>query len=151
MTRIPTSALLLGLAGLIPFLWGASSSASLLLQYMPATLPTAFTGPSLLAAYGIIILSFMAGVIWGFVAKAQNAWMPLGLALSTLPALWIFFFTGQPDSTCLIALIFGFIGLLALDLACTHLLLAPPWWLPLRLVLTGVVVFCLLIGFLFAS
>lgn len=148
MTRIPSSALLLGLAGLIPFLWGASSSASLLLTYMPLSPPAAFTGASLLAAYGTIILSFMAGVIWGFAAKAGGPWMPLGLALSTVPALWIFFFTGQPHGPQLIALIFGFMGLLALDLACARKNLTPGWWLPLRLLLTAVVVFCLVIGFL---
>ncbi|ABD53421.1 DUF3429 domain-containing protein [Jannaschia sp. CCS1] len=148
MIRIPSSALLLGLAGLIPFLWGASSSASLLLDYMPVSLPAAFTGASILTAYGTIILSFMAGVIWGFAAKAGGPWMPLGLALSTVPALWIFFFTGQPHSTQLVVLGAGFIGLLALDVACVRKGLAPGWWLALRLLLTGVVVFCLLIGFL---
>lgn len=74
--------------------------------------------------------------------------MPLGLALSTVPALWIFFFTGQPHSTQLVVLGAGFIGLLALDVACVRKGLAPGWWLALRLLLTGVVVFCLLIGFL---
>ncbi|GAB5446868.1 DUF3429 domain-containing protein [Gymnodinialimonas sp.] len=150
MTRIPTSALLLGLAGLIPFLWGASSSAGLLLAYMPLTLPPAFTGTAILTAYGTVILSFMAGVIWGFAAKAQTAWMPLGLALSTLPALWIFFFSGQPDTTRLITLVVGFVGLLAIDIACARKGLAPEWWIPLRLLLTSVVVFCLVIGFLLA-
>ncbi|OAN78875.1 hypothetical protein A8B78_00465 [Jannaschia sp. EhC01] len=148
MTRIPTSALLLGLAGLIPFLWGASSSAGLLLDYMPLSLPPALTGGAVLTAYGTIILSFMAGVIWGFAAKAQTSWMPVGLALSTLPALWIFFFTGQPESTRIIALIAGFVGLLTIDVDCARRGLAPDWWVPLRLFLTGVVVFCLLIGFL---
>lgn len=150
MTRIPSSALLLGLAGLIPFLWGASSSANLLLNYMPVILPPAFTGTAVLTAYGTIILSFMAGVIWGFAAKDQGAWMPVGLALSIVPALWIFFFTGQPDSTRIIALLIGFVGLLGIDWTCTRNGLAPGWWFPLRLLLTGVVVFCLLIGFLLA-
>lgn len=148
MTRIPTSALLLGLAGLIPFLWGAASSASLLLPYMPVALPPAFTGAPLLAAYGTIILSFMAGVIWGFAAKATGPAMPMGLILSVLPALWIFFFSGQSDSATLMALTFGFIALLAIDYVCARNGLAPYWWLPLRLLLTCVVVFCLAIGFL---
>lgn len=150
MIRIPTPALLLGLAGLLPFLWGAASSAGLLLEYMPLSLPGAFTGSAVLTGYGTIILSFMAGVIWGFAAKARSSWMPLGLALSTVPALWIFFFSGQPDGARMMALIAGFIGLLALDWACTRKGLAPEWWLPLRLLLTGVVVFCLIIGFLLA-
>lgn len=151
MTRIPSSALVLGLAGLIPFLWGASSSASLLLEYMPIALPPAFIGTALLTAYGTIILSFMAGVIWGFAAKAETSWMPIGLVLSVVPALWIFAFSGQPESTQLIALIVGFTGLLVIDQACARMDLAPDWWWPLRLLLTGVVVFCLLIGFLLAS
>lgn len=148
MTRIPTSALLLGLAGLIPFLWGASSSASLLLDYMPIALPAAFTGPAVLLSYGTIILSFMAGVIWGFAAKAGGRWMPLWLALSVIPPLWIFFFTAQPGPTGLLALIAGFFSLLIVDYACTRAGLAPAWWMPLRLLLTGVVAFCLTIGFL---
>lgn len=152
MTRIPSSALLLGLAGLLPFLWGASSSASLLLEYMPVpALPPAFIGPSLLVSYGTIILCFMAGVIWGFAVKAEGSWMHTGLALSVIPALWILSFTAQPDPIKLLALIVGFIGLLGIDYACVRAQIAPPWWMALRLLLTGVVVFCLLIGFLFAS
>lgn len=152
MTRIPSSALLLGLAGLLPFLWGASSSAGLLLEYMPGpTLPAAFTGTALLVTYGTIILCFMAGVIWGFAAKADGAWMPAGLAVSVLPALWIFGFSGQPEGVTLLALIAGFAGLLAVDYACIRAGLAPPWWMGLRILLTGVVVFCLAIGFLFAA
>lgn len=149
MTRIPPSALLLGLAGLIPFLWGASSSATLLVEFMPITLPPAFAGPAILISYGTIILSFMAGVIWGFAAKADGPWLPFGLGLSVIPALWIFFFSGQPQGTMILALIAGFIGLLAIDHACVRKGLAPSWWLPLRVLLTAVVVFCLVIGFLF--
>lgn len=150
MTRIPTSALLLGLAGLLPFLWGASSSANLLLDYMPISLPPAFSGTTVLTAYGTIILSFMAGVIWGFAAKDSGPWMPIALTLSTVPALWIFFFTGQPDSIRIIALLIGFVGLLVIDWSCARKGIAPGWWLSLRVLLTGVVVFCLLIGFLLA-
>lgn len=150
MTRIPTSALVLGLVGLMPFAWGASSSVSLLLEYMPVPpLPAAFIGSALLVTYGTIILCFLAGVIWGFAAKEGGSWMSTGLALSILPALWIFAFTVQPDSTKLLALIAGFTGLLVIDYACTRAGIAPEWWMSLRLLLTGVVVFCLSIGFLF--
>ncbi|MEJ6395682.1 DUF3429 domain-containing protein [Gymnodinialimonas sp. 2305UL16-5] len=151
MTRIPTSALLLGLAGLVPFLWGATSSVELALTYLPVpeSLPNAFIGPELLVTYGTIILSFMAGVIWGFAAKGSGTWMPIGLTLSVLPALWIFFFTPSPISAQILALIAGFSGLLAIDWACLRRGLAPDWWMALRLLLTGVVVFCLTIGFLF--
>ena len=91
----------------------------------------------------------MAGVIWGFAAKADGAWMPLGLILSVLPALWIFFFTGQPAPLQMLALMAGFASLLPIDYACQRQGLAPPWWLALRVLLTGVVLFCLIIGYLF--
>ncbi len=151
MTRIPLSALILGLAGLIPFLWGGASAVPLLLDYLPPMpFGPALVGVPLLAAYGMVILCFMSGVIWGFAAKSGGPWMPIGLCLSVLPALWIFFFTGQAHSSQILALIAGFIALLAIDYACVRRGMAPAWWLPLRLILTSVVVFCLAIGFLFA-
>jgi hypothetical protein len=150
MSRIPSPALVLGLAGLIPFLWGGATSVPLLHDMLrPLALPASFVGVPLLAAYGTIILSFMAGVIWGFVSREGGPWMASGLALSVLPALWIFAFTDQPDRTQLAALIAGFCGLLAIDYLCARRKLAPDWWVPLRLMLTAVVVFCLFIGFLF--
>jgi len=91
----------------------------------------------------------MAGVIWGFAAKADGPWMGVGLTLSVLPALWIFFFTVQPAAAQILALIGGFAGLLVIDYACMSRGLAPPWWMALRLLLTGVVLFCLIIGYLF--
>ena len=115
MARIPTAPLILGLAGLIPFLWGASTSPQTLAGYFPQ-LPFV-SGTALLVAYGTIILSFMAGVIWGFAARADGPWMGAGLVLSVLPALWIFFFTGQPAATQILALIGGFAALLAIDYA----------------------------------
>ena len=122
-----------------------------LLDNLP-TLPLlpALVGVALLSTYGTIILSFMAGVIWGFAAKADGSWMPIGLLLSVLPALWIFAFTTQPETTQLLALIAGFVGLLGIDFVCTRRAQAPDWWMTLRLILTSVVVFCLTIGFLFA-
>lgn len=151
MKRIPPSALVLGLAGLLPFLWGGATAVPLLLDYAPALpiLPT-LTGTALLAAYGTIILGFMAGVIWGFAARDGGPFMPAGLVLSVLPPLWIFFFSAQPDGTQLLALIAGFTGLLAIDHTCARRGLAPEWWMPLRLILTSVVVFCLAIGAAFA-
>lgn len=151
MTRIPTSALILGLSGLIPFLWGGATSVTLLRDYLPGiALAPDLLGVPLLVAYGTIILCFMAGAIWGFVAKAEGPWLAIGLAISVLPALWILAFTGQPHATQLLALIAGFTALLPLDYLCARRAIAPGWWMPLRLVLTSVVVFCLAIGFLFA-
>jgi len=148
MTRIPAPALLLGLAGLLPFLWGAATHAlPALMQLSLSTLGPSFSGAPVLITYGTIILSFMAGVIWGFAAKAGGPWLATGLALSVLPALWAFF-TVSPlaETRSLIALIVGFVGLLAIDRLCAQRGFAPDWWMPLRLLLTTVVTLCLLIG-----
>jgi uncharacterized membrane protein YbhN (UPF0104 family) len=51
-----------------------------------------------------------------------------------------------PVQSALTALAIGFAALLALDWAFWKQGLAPRWWLPLRAVLTAIVVPCLLVG-----
>jgi len=63
--RIPGPALLLGVAGLIPFvgcavlLWTADS-------------PDRFNTAHALVAYGAVILSFLGGINWGIALKEQS-------------------------------------------------------------------------------
>ena len=144
MTRIPTAPLLLGLAGLIPFLWGAAT------MYVPAlqeagigTFGPRFVGPFVQLSYGTIILSFMSGVLWGFATKAEGSVAASGYALSVLPALWAFFFVGGGPTSAAVYLITGFLGLLGLDWMFWRQRLAPPWWMNLRVLLTVVVLACL--------
>ncbi|MBM2577212.1 DUF3429 domain-containing protein [Jannaschia sp. Os4] len=141
---IPRSALLLGLAGLLPFAWGAvtiwSPQAAL---YTTAYVGPRFIGPYVGLFYGAIILSFMSGVLWGFATKAEGQVAASGYALSTLPALWAFFTTGGGSEAAAVALIAGFVGLLGLDWLFWRHGLAPPWWMKLRLILTAGVVLCL--------
>jgi hypothetical protein len=144
MTSIPRSALLLGLAGLLPFLWGAAT------LYLPGladwglrTIGPRFTGPFVLLSYGTVILAFMSGVLWGFATKAEGQVATSGYALSVLPALWAFFFVGGGPVSAALYLMFGFVGLLGLDWMFWRQGLAPPWWMRLRVGLTAVVVFCL--------
>lgn len=144
MTAIPRAALLLGLAGLLPFLWGAltlwsDAAARLTLD----TLGPRFVGPYVMLQYGTIILAFMSGVLWGFATKATGAVAASGYALSVLPALWAFFFIGGGPVSAAIYLIAGFAGLLGLDWMFWRQGLAPPWWMRLRLLLTAVVLACL--------
>jgi hypothetical protein len=147
MTRIPLSALMLGLAGLIPFLWGAITHAIPdLAQWSAGVLGQRFTGQFLLQGYGIVILAFMSGVIWGFATKATGPVASTGYALSVLPALWAFFMgTGAP-APALIALGAGFVGLLLVDWMFWKQGLAPDWWMALRGLLSAIVVACLAIG-----
>lgn len=144
MTQIPRSALLLGLAGVIPFFWGT------LTVLMPAVhdwglsvLGARFVGPYVSLFYGAVILSFMSGVLWGFATKAEGARATTGYVLSVLPALWAFFTTGGGEVTAALNQIIGFLGLLLLDFAFWRWGLAPSWWMSLRLLLTGLVVVCL--------
>jgi hypothetical protein len=140
--RVPPAALLLGAAGLLPFLWGAGTLlAPDWGEWSRAALGARWTGRPLLVAYGAAILAFMAGTIWGFASRApdggrRQAWL---LGLSVLPAL-VAAFAGWSVA----ALLLGFLGLLPLDRACARRGLAPGWWMRLRLPLTAGVVLCLL-------
>lgn len=147
MTQIPRSALLLSLAGLLPFVWGAATT-----QFPQFGLTASgyvgsrFIGPYVQLYYGAVILSFMSGVLWGFATKAEGAQATGGYVLSVLPALWAFFMTGGGPVTASMNLIAGFIGLLLLDWQFSRQGLAPTWWMRLRILLTTIVVLCLLPG-----
>lgn len=141
MNTIPRSALILGLAGLLPFLWGA---VTVLLpdlgRWGQLNLGGQFVGPYVQLAYGAIILSFMSGVLWGFATKTTGRVATAGYVLSVIPALWAFFMTGEGPTTWAVNLIVGFLGLLMLDWHFWRLELAPPWWMRLRVLLTGIVI-----------
>lgn len=151
MTAIPRSALILGLAGLIPFLWGAAN------VLFPATvgwggqfLSPLFMGTYVSLTYGVVILSFMSGVLWGFATKAEGPTAGLGYALSVIPALWAFFMVNGDPGDAAVNLFAGFAGLLMLDYSFARQGLAPVWWMKLRLLLTGVVLACLAVPILMA-
>jgi len=147
MTKIPTAPLLLGLAGLIPFLWGAATVLiTPLYEWSLITFGSRFVAPFILLSYGTVILSFMSGVLWGFATKAKGAQAASCYALSVLPALWAFFMVGGGPTSSGMNLIFGFVALLGLDAAFSHWGLTPQWWLPLRVALTICVVLCLGVG-----
>lgn len=143
--RIPTSALVLGLAGLLPFAWGVVT------MWIPAAAELTmglvgprFVGPYVGLSYGTVILSFMSGVLWGFATRAEGPVAATGYALSVLPALWAFFMVGGGPVSAAIALIAGFVGLLGLDWLFWNQGLASGWWMKLRILLTAGVVLCLL-------
>jgi hypothetical protein len=140
MRQIPPAALLLGLAGLIPFLWGAATLyLPALAQWGQTTIGPRFVGPYIQLYYGALILSFMSGVLWGFATRADGMTAATGYALSTLPALWAFFMTGDGAASTAINLSTGFLALLALDWHFWRLHLAPRWWMALRVLLTVLV------------
>ncbi len=147
MRSIPQAPLLLGLAGLIPFVWGALTLLSEPLAiWGVTTLGSRFVGPFIQLFYGAIILSFMSGVLWGFATKAKGRLASVCYGLSILPALWAFFMTNYGPTTAMLNLISGFSGLLLLDYAFFRWGLTPAWWMRLRFLLTAVVVACLSVG-----
>ncbi|WP_019956622.1 DUF3429 domain-containing protein [Yoonia vestfoldensis] len=141
MTTIPRSALLLGLAGLIPFFWGALTVLRPeLAEWGTMTIGPRFVGPHVQLFYGAVILSFMSGVLWGFATKATGRAATAGYILSVIPALWAFFMTGGGPTGAAVNLIVGFLGLLMLDWHFWQMGLAPKWWMRLRGLLTALVV-----------
>ncbi len=148
-TEVPKAALILGLAGVLPFLWGALTDLSpAVADWGRTTIGARFVGQYVLIFYGTIILSFMSGVLWGFATRAQEGTAALGYTLSVLPALWAFFFVGGGETRATWALIIGYLGLLGLDYFFWRVHLAPAWWMTLRNLLTALVVGCLTLGLL---
>ena len=145
MHQVPRSALILGLAGLIPFVWGALTLVVPELAVMGInSIGSRFVGPYVQLFYGSVILSFMSGVLWGFATRAEGRVAAAGYALAVIPALWAFFMTGGGPVTAAVNLAFGFVGLLGLDWLFWRQGLAPPWWMHLRLLLTAIVLATLL-------
>ena len=104
-----------------------------------------FVGPYVSLSYGIVILAFMSGVLWGFATQATGPVAAVGYGLSVLPALWAFLFVGGGPESAARWLAAGFVGLLALDYAFWRQGLAPDWWMQLRMMLTAGVLACLFI------
>ena len=144
MKKIPNSALILGLSGLIPFFWGTVTSLDFALEHLKLVgLSEEYTGSRINLIYGTIILAFMSGVLWGFAANVGGKRQPIGFILSVLPALWAFFTFNGLLINPLAGLIIGFLGVFAIDVRFHYWQLTPEWWLSLRCILTLLVIICL--------
>lgn len=144
MTQIPRSALILGLAGVLPLWWSLATQLSPnLADFALRVIGPRFVGPYVGLVYGTIILSFMSGVLWGFAARATGHTATVGYCLSVIPALWAFFFVGNGPVSAALMLVVGFAGLLGLDYLFWRQGFAPVWWMRFRSVLTAAVIACL--------
>lgn len=145
--RIPLPALLLGLAGTLPFLWGLATLWSVdVALWTKNTLHPRLLWPTAHVVYGTVILAFMSGVLWGFATKAKDSRAAVGYGLSVLPALWAFFLPGGSSSDAAISLMLGFAALICIDALFSHWGLTPAWWMKLRILLTAIVVASLALG-----
>lgn len=152
MVRIPAAALLLGLAGLVPFLWGA---LVVLGFFDPGAIDASRgffgwivvrDGPLLMVRYGVIVLCFTSGIFWGYSSNATGMRSTMCYLLSIIPAVWIFLNPGSGPSSALINLMIGFAAVLMLDTAFWRWQLAPQWWMAFRMPLSLITLACLGIG-----
>jgi hypothetical protein len=145
--KIPTGALILGLSGVLPFAWGAVTLLSEeAFNFGIENFGARFVGPLIQLSYGVIILCFMSGVLWGFATKMDEKNGSLGYILSVLPALWAFLSMGRGPISDTISLIVGFLAVLLIDRHFYLLRLTPLWWMNLRTPLTFLVISLLGLG-----
>ena len=150
MTRpLPLIAIILGLAGLVPFL--ACALGALSLQGDGAT-----RSMLALSAYGAVVLAFLGGVHWGFALDAaaappvqvQRARFTLGVVPSLIGwAALLVTFVGLPR-TGLLVLAAGFIFTTVLEARASRDGWMPASYMGLRWVLSVVVVVLLVSVFL---
>lgn len=136
LAEVPRAALILGFAGLIPFLacaagaWASGVGDGLILVTMQI-------------GYGAIVLGFLGAVHWGLAIAEAAADNWRRLLPGVLPALigWIAFLLPAPLGLALLAL--GFAGAYFADRAAVTANRAPAWYAALRKPLTLVVLLSL--------
>ena len=139
----PQLAILLGYAGLVPFVSGAVGIWVIPLGWRPFVL-------SALLDFAAVILAFMGAIHWGLAMRAEetdeNAQLQLGL--SVIPPLlgWAALASGLPMALVLPIFLLAFIGLYLADLHAVKVGLAPQWYPALRTPLTLVVCASLLLA-----
>lgn len=137
MTRIPRMALFLGLAGLLPFLWGGLSLWSASLEtWMRPWIGSFASGKELIYDYGILIMSFMAGVQWGFSSHQTRNVKTWPYVASVLPVLGVFFAGYIMPQYRIEALLICFLIVYVFDWFLDQNNLTPLWWLRLRTILS---------------
>ncbi len=148
MTRVPVPAILLGLAGLIPFAYGvvmifASAGSAPTLGLFPSD---ATGGLFILERFGAAILGFMGGCLWGFASARPEGPSLTLLTASAVPAFIAFVAIRDTPALSCLWLAFGFVVLQAIDVVFHRTGVAPAYWLSLRLPLTAAVIASLLVG-----
>lgn len=144
-TKPPMLAIVLGYAGLIPFISGALGFLIVPVGWRPLVL-------NALLDYAAIILAFMGAIHWGLAMRAEeseeNARTQMGL--SVIPPLlgWLAIADGMPLIVALPVLLLAFAGLYVADVRAVNLGLAPRWYTILRTPLTGVVSLCLTLAWI---
>ena len=137
---VPRPVLLLGLGGLIPFIAGG-------LGVWTPDLDLADAALYYMTIYAAVIASFMGAIHWGLALsevargraeKEALTWARLGLAV--LPAIFCWIGALAHPLPGLILIILCFAGIYFADLNAIRAGLLPPWYKPLRKLLTSIVI-----------
>jgi hypothetical protein len=145
--RIPAMAIVLSLAGLVPFV-GLTG----LLFATPRPIANTSLALTALVGYGAVILSFLGGIRWGTTLGERNSSaQSLALGGSIIPALigWsaILLLSARGQAFApLSLLIAGFVAQGLWDLVGARSGALPQWFARLRLPLTLAVVACLIVA-----
>lgn len=139
----PRLAILLGYAGLLPFVGGALGIWLIPLGWRSFVLDA-------LLDYAAVMLAFMGAIHWGLAMRAdasdERAQMQLGL--SVIPPLlgWLAIAGGMPMWFALPLCLVAFLALYYADVRAAKLGLAPQWYPSLRMPLTVCVTLSLLLA-----
>ena len=139
----PKLAVLLGYAGLVPFVGGALGIWVIPLGWRPFVLDA-------LLDFAAVILAFMGAIHWGLAMRAEEtdekAKLQLGLSVIAPLLGWAALAGGLPIGLSLPIFLFAFIGLYLADMHAVRVGLAPQWYPALRTPLTLVVCLSLLVA-----
>ena len=145
--RIPRVALILGLAGLIPFVASALAGFS-------ADSATSALGLHSLAVYAAVILSFLGGVRWGTLLTAPAGFDSFTPAVITvLPSILAWLALLLPAPLMMVLLLAGLALQYLVDSPFSPFkdtVVLPPWYPSLRLILSAGAIVCVACG-LFVS
>ena len=129
---MPRPALVLGFAGLIPFLAGVGGVWAL-------GYPDFILVLNLTMAYAAVILAFLGAVHWGLALAQEAAGNWRRLVPAVLPALAGWVALMLPNAFGLLLLAIGYAGVFLADRAAITANRAPAWYKALRKPLTLVV------------
>jgi Protein of unknown function (DUF3429) len=130
---VPRTALMLGVAGLAPFIAGAAGAFALIAGWRHFAVTAVMT-------YGAVVLSFLGGVHWGAAMRGAPAPNETALVWGVMPALvgWSALFAGPMWG--LPGLIVGFAAAYYVDDRACRRGALPMWYLSLRMALTVAVI-----------
>ncbi|MEP3231798.1 MAG: DUF3429 domain-containing protein [Hyphomicrobiales bacterium] len=134
--NIPKAALILGLAGVLPFV-----VFGLLAITLGGEIVTPKLADTLLIGYGAVILSFTAGVRWGLALTVPNENdQALQLTVSTVPSIIAWAACFMPFAYGLPLLAFTHAALAVWDIRGMYNGRGPIWYGKLRMILAIIVV-----------